>query len=305
MRMKNTDHRTLSENERDIYIALEDGPVSAFALAMKLDLLHPALLNTARLEEIGIVGRIGLTPTDVLHAEGTYSVWNVEAARVATGIYAKHLGMGFKAFIDMVRNKVTERLSTEILSKFVSEEMGNAVVFDCKVCSLLLNKILGKNLMPELDLKMAVKMPIIAIGAPVRTYFPAVASRLGAELVVPEHAEVANAIGAITGSIIETVEILIDPIYTPAGIDHYAVHTPMEKADFGNLKDAVAYAKSMAEKLSREKAIRAGASQQIEIRVEKSDQIATAIEGYGESNFLLESRIKAVAISKPDIFEKK
>lgn len=302
IRMRNDNYHLLNEHERNILTTLGAEPKSAFALAMDLKLLHPALLNTAGLEEAGIIGRIGLTPTDILHAEGTYSVWNAEAARVAAEIYAKQLRMELGAFIQFVRCKVTDKLSTEILSKLISEEMGDTAAFDCNICSLLLDKILGKKLIPELDLKVSIKPPIIAIGAPVETYFPLVASQLGAQLVIPEHAEVANAIGAITGSIIETVEVLIDPIYSPAGIKCYTVHSPVEKVDFDDLSSAAAYAEDIAKRLAKERAIRAGAGQQIEIRIERSDQTATAAEGHRRSEFLLASYIKATAISKPDVF---
>jgi N-methylhydantoinase A/oxoprolinase/acetone carboxylase beta subunit len=157
-------------------------------------------------------------------------------------------------------------------------------------------------LIPELDLKTSIRPPIIAIGAPVGTYFPPVASQLGAQLVIPEHAEVANAIGAITGSIIETVEVLIDPIYSPAGIKCYTVHSPVEKVDFDDLNSAAAYAEEVAKRLAEERAIHAGAGQQIEIQIERSDQKATAAEGHRRSEFLLASYIKATAIGKPDIF---
>ncbi|MFC1718625.1 hypothetical protein ACFL6S_33545, partial [Candidatus Poribacteria bacterium] len=269
-------------------------------LAMELDLLHPALLNTTGLEELGAVTRIGLTPTDILHAEGTYSIWSAEAARVATDIYAKHLYMESGAFIELVRSKITEKLSTEILSRFLSEKLGDTVTFDCGTCSLLLDKLLGEAVIPEIDLKLTVKPPIIAIGAPVGTYFPSVASQLNGQLVIPEHAEVANAVGAITGSIIETVEVLIDPIYSAAGIQCYTVHSPAEKMDFDDLKSATVYAESTAERLAKEKAIHAGAGPQMEIRIEKTDQ--TAAEGYGGSDFLLASSIKATAVSKPNVF---
>lgn len=302
VRVRNDNHNSLNEHERNILTTLGAEPKSAFTLAMDLKLLHPALLNTADLEEAGIIGRIGLTPTDILHAEGTYSVWNAEAARVATGIYAKQLRMEVGAFIQLVRCKVTDKLSTEILSRLISEEIDDTAAFDCNICSLLLDKILGKKLIPELDLKVSIKPPIIAIGAPVKTYFPPVASQLGFQLVIPEHAEVANAIGAITGSIIETVEVLIDPIYSPAGIKCYTVHSPVEKVDFDDLNSAAAYAENMAKRLAKERAIRAGAGQQMEIRIERSDQTATAAEGHRRSEFLLASYIKATAISKPDVF---
>ena len=299
-RMKDVAHSTLSHQEKKIQLALADGPKSAFALAMELDLLHPALLNTTRLEELGNVGRIGLTPTDILHAEGTYSIWNAEAAKLATDIYAKQLGMGFQDFVELVRSMITDKLSTEILSRFLSEKLGDTVSFDCEICSLLLDKLLGKEVIPEIDVTVAVKPPIIAIGAPVGTYFPSVASQLNAQLVIPDHAEVANAIGAITSSIIETVEVLIDPIYSPAGIECYTVHSPIEKVDFDELSSAAAYAEVTAKKLAREKAIQAGAGQQVEVQIERNDQ--TAAEGYSGSDFLLASNVKATAVGKPDVF---
>ena len=118
---------------------------------------------------------------------------------------------------------------------------------------------------------------------------------------MPEHAEVANAIGAITGSIIETVEVLIDPIYSPAGLVCYTVHTPEEKIDFPDLQSSVNYAVNIAKKLAKEKAIRAGAGKQVEVKVERSDNTATPADGYGGASLLLSSHVKAIAIGKPDI----
>ena len=46
---------------------------------------------------------------------------------------------------------------------------------------------------------------------------------LQAEGVIPEHAEVANAVGTIISRIVETVEIDVHPIYNVAGIDRYGV----------------------------------------------------------------------------------
>jgi N-methylhydantoinase A/oxoprolinase/acetone carboxylase beta subunit len=301
IRMKSSDHYAMNENEKSIYNALGEKPMSSYSLAVKLDLLHPALLNTIGLEEHGIIGRIGFTPTDLLHAEGTYSVWDVESARLATEIYARHSEMEFKDFIAYVKNEVIDKLSTEIFSKLITDEIDDSVSFDSKVSSLLLHKILGKKIMSDVDVKTSVKMPIIAIGAPVTAYFPAVASQLGAELIVPEHAEVANAIGAITGSIIEAVEVLIDPIYSPAGLVCYTIHTPEEKVDLPDLTSATAFAERTAKRLAKEKAIRAGAGKQIDVKIQRADEIAKPAQGYGEAGFLLSSHIKAIAIGKPDI----
>jgi N-methylhydantoinase A/oxoprolinase/acetone carboxylase beta subunit len=301
IRMKNTDNYVLNDTEKAICDALGDRPKSSYALSIALDLLHPALLNTVSLEEHGIISRIGLTPTDILHAEGTYVVWNVESAKIATEIYARHSEVTYNDFIASMKEKVIDKLSTEILTKIITDDLNITVNFDSKLCSILLEKMLGKSIIPKLELKTSIKMPIIAIGAPVSSYFPSVASQLGAELIIPEHAEVANAIGAITGSIIETVDVLIDPIYSPAGLVCYTVHTPIDKVDFPDLQSAVTYAEKTAQNLARERALRAGAGKQLDVRIQRVDETATPAEGYGNASFLLSSQIKAIAIGKPDI----
>src|SRR5699024_509416 len=52
-----------------------------------------------------------------------------------------------------------------------------------------------------LQLSMEVKPPVIALGAPVAAWLPRVCDRLGAKLMIPEHAAVANAVGAAVGSV--------------------------------------------------------------------------------------------------------
>ncbi len=80
------------------------------------------------------------------------------------------------------------------------------------------------------------------------------------------------------------------------------MHTPEQKVDFKDLNSATSYAKDIAKRLVEERALKAGAGKQLEIRIEKDDQIAKAAEGYGDANFLLSSTIKAIAIGKPNIF---
>ena len=44
-------------------------------------------------------------------------------------------------------------------------------------------------------------VPVIGLGASASTYYPAVGVRLGCEMILPEHAGVANAIGAVVGRV--------------------------------------------------------------------------------------------------------
>ena len=53
--------------------------------------------------------------------------------------------------------------------------------------------------------------PLIGVGAPVGAFLPEAAAKLSTRLIIPEHAEVANAFGAITGRVVERTEVTIRP----------------------------------------------------------------------------------------------
>ena len=48
-------------------------------------------------------------------------------------------------------------------------------------------------------------MPVIGLGASAPSYYGAVGERLGCEMILPEHAGVANAIGAVVGQVSQRV----------------------------------------------------------------------------------------------------
>ena len=249
------------------------------------------------MEESGLVGRIGLTPTDVLHAQGIYQEWNAEAAQIGLRLYARQLGVSVESAIEAVRKEVDKKLATELISKFITDESQHPSVLGCDVCSLLVDKALGRSENDSgVSINMRITFPLIAIGAPVQAYFPRVASLLDTELFIPEHAEVANAVGAITGTIVETAEVTITPVYTPIGIAHFTAHTPIDKRDFDKFKDALDYAKQMAQQEAIRKAKSAGASE-IELQITHTDHRGSVAKDQGEDVFL-GSNIKAVAVGK-------
>ena len=49
--------------------------------------------------------------------------------------------------------------------------------------------------------EIALRAPIIGLGASAATYYPGVADAVSGTLVCPEHAEVANAVGAVAGRV--------------------------------------------------------------------------------------------------------
>jgi len=297
VKLRGADGIPLNSKEQDVLEALNDGPKSLIKLADEVNALHPTLLGTSSLEEAGLVGRIGLTPTDILHAHGTYTQWNIEAAERGVQLYARQLGQSVEAVIDAVLAAVNKKLSVETLSKFISDDISKPSILGCDVCELLVDNALEHSkTKKDISINMQVNMPLIAIGAPVEAYFPRVSSILGTELVIPEHAEVANAVGAITGTIVETVEVTLTPVYAPFGIDHFTVHTPIDKRDFQELKAASAYAKRVAQQLAMQKANHAGA-EEVEVELNVLDRKGSVAQDHGNDVFL-GSNIRATAVGK-------
>ncbi len=62
-----------------------------------------------------------------------------------------------------------------------------------------------------LGVQLTYNRSLVGLGAPVRTYFPELARGIRARLSIPQHAEIANAIGAVAGSIMQTVRVRISP----------------------------------------------------------------------------------------------
>ena len=54
----------------------------------------------------------------------------------------------------------------------------------------------------EIEVDFKLKLPLVGIGAPTGVMLPYAAKKLGAECVLPEDFGVANAVGAITGSVV-------------------------------------------------------------------------------------------------------
>ena len=63
---------------------------------------------------------------------------------------------------------------------------------------------------------------LVALGASAATHYPHVATRMGVDLTVPDHAEVAGAVGAAPGSVSQRVMISV----TQPSEGRFRVHLP-------------------------------------------------------------------------------
>jgi N-methylhydantoinase A/oxoprolinase/acetone carboxylase beta subunit len=133
--------------------------------------------------------------------------------------------------------------------------------------------------------------PIIAVGAPAACYYTDVARTLHTTAVIPRHAEVANAIGAVVGEVRTEVTVRVVPV---KGGDFLRVHLPTGTEDYESLEEAEAVAVRAAEEEVHRQALAAGAE---EFQVTLDHHRTTSEVEHGE--MLIELAIHAVAIGRP------
>ncbi|MDP6596430.1 MAG: hydantoinase/oxoprolinase family protein [Candidatus Poribacteria bacterium] len=281
---------------------LKSGPLSLWHLTRELEVTAPSLLDTTMLESRGSLVRIGLTPTDLLHAQGIFTDWSVEAALCGIRLYARRLGISVEETISILRTAIDKKVVAELTTVLLSQDEIPSVSKEKdqkEIQDFLVKQILNGTKSPEVidekgvvtyadnswSIDVKVHLPLIGIGASAQAYLPPVATVLQAEGVIPEHAEVANAVGAIISRIVETVEIDIHPVYNVTGIDRYEVRSPVGTRAFDSQESAVQYAIEQGKGLAIEKAKRAGADH-VEIEVKSGNQEVTTSSDTGEQIYL-------------------
>ncbi|AET70632.1 N-methylhydantoinase A/acetone carboxylase, beta subunit [Desulfosporosinus orientis DSM 765] len=216
----------LNGDEQLIIEALEDGPHNTQIIKNRIGkYVSPFALKS--LEQAGIIGRISFTPTDALHCLGQFKQWNVETALAGARVLANTYGCDQEKFVSLCLEKMTQSLALAILQG-ISLKQGYSFDINDPNFKFFLEPFL-KPTNQNLDIQVPIRLnyPVVAIGAPVTAYLPAVGDLLQTKVIIPEHSEVANAIGAAMGKVSEKVIVLIRPGYTvhaPWGLEKYTLY---------------------------------------------------------------------------------
>lgn len=276
---------TPSESETKLLELLEDGPLPALYASEAMELPSPALLPLRRLVGTGTIKISALTPTDLLHITGEFSKWNSEAAKMALNIFSIMYGAKPEDVLEMALKAVTRRLFEEVIRREVSledkklREIPGAWTF-------LLDRAFSSN-GDALGLHLEMKRPVVAIGAPADSLVPRIQEHMGVQVVVPNDADVANAIGAIGAEIVVREEMVI----RTGEVSNYVLHGTDERIEFSELAKATDKAFEILRSRARQNAIRAGAIAP-EITLSRHDKVGSASDG---SKVFLERIVTAVA----------
>ena len=293
MFLKNSSAEKLTDLEERVIGILQEGPHYLMYIAEALD-MDANLFNLQHLVNLGVLARVSVTPSDILHARGSYGQWNREASILGVTILAARAKKTVDEFITYASEIIVNSLCQACLQSLVGFEEKALSLKDDDGAMYFVNKALNPQVGRGFDCLFTMRMPVIGIGAPVRAWLPEMAAKLHTSLVIPEHAEVANAIGAATGKIMEIVKVLIKPGIDGSG---FILHAPWIRLEFDDLESASAYALSEAKKRASDEAERAGAKN-YELVVHQEHVYANS--GMIENDIYVESRIEVTAVGRPE-----
>ncbi|MFP4194194.1 MAG: hydantoinase/oxoprolinase N-terminal domain-containing protein, partial [Desulfosalsimonas sp.] len=239
---------------------LNKGPASVSDILKNLDLRHVIQLNADVLFRQGLIEQAALTPTDLLHINGQMDSWDADTARQAVKCACGIHGRDRKTLVEQILDQIVAMMVEEAVV-FLAGQTGGAELPDMVDGSwgrwLLDESIKGEN--THLSVNISSRFPVIGIGAPAGIFVKRVAETLKAPFVLPGHAHVANAAGAVAGSVVTEKEAIL---YTSESEESHAylVRIGDERISFNEYEEAMAHARKKTARLARQGAESAGAS---------------------------------------------
>ncbi|MCX8520809.1 MAG: hypothetical protein ORN28_04650, partial [Rhodoferax sp.] len=268
----------------------------------------------ARLERKGLAIYSGFTPSDAAHVLGLAGHWSKPAAVLAARIWARQMrymyGLGTWTLGDEVgpSRQVVEHVIATICQKLIEAGLNDAGHFHEERASTMASLLTGMALQNHaaqknaedargaavpavFSLRFAPELPLVAVGAPAASYYPAVADRLGLQLQVPRHADVANAVGAVLGQVSQRVHLTV----TQPVRGTFRLFAKSGPEDFADVQTAIARARQLAAADASDNAVQAGAAS---VTLEFS-QMDNAVNNDIDGNMFFEATITATASGPP------
>ena len=148
------------------------------------------------LRKRGLIQYCSFTPSDAAHVLGLQDNWSRAGAEMAARL--------------MIRFREMKLADAEILQTFCTSVWDLAVAASARVIlqhcfghtvqGALVDAVCsGAGRLGRVAIGLSPQMPIVAVGGPVKIYYPEVGKRLSCDVVFAPHCDVANAIGAAAG----------------------------------------------------------------------------------------------------------
>ena len=292
-RIAGQDSAGLSAREAEVLERLDTAPLP-LARAVGSRLEQQAL---TRLVARGLVQVAGVTPTDAAHVLGLSDTFDTTAARMGLALMARRrtgngnrLADSPEALAGMIRAELIRRTGLCLTEAAIAEDG-----WDGDPVALAAHPILQRGFDRAgglVSVSARLDVPVIGLGASAATWYPPLQDRLGSPMILPVHAGVANAIGAVVGR----VTVSRAGTVTAPAEGRYRAHLPDGPQDHATPEAAIAALRAGVSDAARQAAEQAGAE---DIVLHVAEDIRTVM-AEGREVFL-EATLTAEASGRPRI----
>lgn len=281
----------LSRSEAELFERLTDAPQA-------LDLLLRATAELATLNRLAARGLAlisGFTPSDAQHVLGRFAHWDRDAARMGATLFARRKdGAGNPLAVDA--EALAERVVDRLVRLSAERVLETALCEDGLDGAALATSALARRALERSGgiarLSLTLDRPLIALGAGAGSCYPQAGRLLATETIVPEHADVANAVGAVVGQV--RVSVTVEIAQPAEGRFEITGLTDATGRAFADEDTALAEAELLCRAAAARMAREAGAA---EVGVTATRDVRTAtIEGRAQ---FVSASVTAVASGRP------
>jgi len=247
----------------------------------------------------GLVMMSGITASDAAHVLGRLEAWDSGAAEKALELFSRQrtgsgnrLSSGTANLAQMIIDQLTEQTAEALLETAFAED---GFDFGLPAKELARHILTKQGMAHHRDLvaiDAGLNLPLIGLGASAHSYYGSVGKRLSTKVVIPKHADVANAIGAVVGQI----SMRVSGQVTSQGEGQFRVHFETGPQNFTDQEAAVSALEAHLSAQAMSGARDAGA-QGIRVRMDRDIRTAK-IEN---RDVFIEAELTAVASGRPRI----
>ncbi|MFN3993173.1 MAG: hydantoinase/oxoprolinase N-terminal domain-containing protein [Tabrizicola flagellatus] len=259
-------------------------------------------LEVAALERLvarGLVMISGVTPSDAAHVLGRLDTWDGAAAEKALRLIARRrtgAGERFAPGPEAFAQAVVDQLTRQTVDCLLEAAFGEDAAFagedpQALARHSLTTAGLGQHRgVVEVSLRLGV--PVIGLGASAPSYYGAVGERLNCPMILPDHAGVANAIGAVAGQVSQRATGIV----TSPAEGRFVAHLAEGLQTFASAEAALS---ALEAALVAEASARAKAAGAVDLRVGVEREVKE-VEIEGRQMFI-EARVTATASGRPRV----
>ncbi|SFM71140.1 hydantoinase/oxoprolinase N-terminal domain-containing protein [Methanolobus profundi] len=227
----------ISSAEEELLSRIGDRPLTVSEIYWNENRLpNPGTLDL--LIQKRLIKAIGFTPTDALHVLGEYTQWNREASVLGAGILAALSGTDEDELCLQIKKDVARNMALNLIA-FLLEDVSREEI----------EKVLKRKFFAGFK----VDLPVVLLGGPVRAYAEELAEFIDAEIIVPEHCSVGNAVGAVAGKGARKLEVLIKANYTESKYNlktsSFVTFFPGGREEFASYQEALEFGEEIGSKL--------------------------------------------------------